>query len=388
MKRYDYILAGGGLAGLSLAYRLVRSGNPEIRDAQILIVDRDDKTRNDRTWCHWTRRELPFDHIVSRSWEHLWFIGGGRTMKLELNPYRYQVIHAIDLYREAHRDLAARPNVSFRVGEIRDIRDSENGAELRVDNEWVRGNWLFDSAYGAEDLAVDSPRYHDLKQHFLGVEIEAPAGSFDPARATLFDFRTPQEGVMRFVYVLPYTDRRALVEYTLFSHSLLEIAEYEHGVRDYIGSVLGVTEYERRYEESCVIPMTDRPFGRAGGNRIMRTGTKGGLVKPSTGYAFTRIQRDSDAIVSSLERTGAPWDVPASPGRYRLFDSILLQVLFRHGHRAEEVFTALFEGNPVQRVFSFLDEEDGPGQNLKLMATVPIPLFLRATGRVLAPGAM
>jgi 2-polyprenyl-6-methoxyphenol hydroxylase-like FAD-dependent oxidoreductase len=38
MKHYDFIMAGGGLAGLSLAYHLVRS---PLRDRSILVVDRD-----------------------------------------------------------------------------------------------------------------------------------------------------------------------------------------------------------------------------------------------------------------------------------------------------------------------------------------------------------
>jgi lycopene beta-cyclase len=50
MPDYDFILSGGGLAGLSLAYHLI---NSPLRDRSILIVDKDAKQQNDRTWCFW-----------------------------------------------------------------------------------------------------------------------------------------------------------------------------------------------------------------------------------------------------------------------------------------------------------------------------------------------
>jgi lycopene beta-cyclase len=44
MKPYDVIIAGGGAAGLSLAYHLVRS---PLRDCSILIVEKEAKDQND-----------------------------------------------------------------------------------------------------------------------------------------------------------------------------------------------------------------------------------------------------------------------------------------------------------------------------------------------------
>jgi lycopene beta-cyclase len=110
----------------------------------------------------------------------------------------------------------------------------------------------------------------------------------------------------------------------------------------------------------------------------MYTGTKGGRVKASTGFAFFRTQKDSRAIVRSLVETGRPFHREAPPPRYALFDSMLLQILYRHGELAKPVFTRLFERNPLTRVLRFLDEEDGIGENLKLMASVPWWPFIRA----------
>ena len=103
----------------------------------------------------------------------------------------------------------------------------------------------------------------------------------------------------------------------------------------------------------------------------MAIGTKGGRVKPSTGYAFLRMQRDSSAIVRSLLQAGHPFSVPASPRRYRFFDSVMLEIMTRHAEGVEPIFTALFKHNPAQRIFRFLDEVASPWENCLMLPSLP-----------------
>jgi lycopene beta-cyclase len=50
---FDFLFAGGGLAALSLALRLV--AKPVFADKKIIIVEPVEKTGNDRTWCFWEK---------------------------------------------------------------------------------------------------------------------------------------------------------------------------------------------------------------------------------------------------------------------------------------------------------------------------------------------
>ncbi len=68
---YDYIIAGAGCAGLSLAMHMIHSG--KFRDKKILIVDQSTKTLNDRTWCFWQKEPGLFESIVYKEWRHLFF---------------------------------------------------------------------------------------------------------------------------------------------------------------------------------------------------------------------------------------------------------------------------------------------------------------------------
>ncbi|HTP10938.1 MAG TPA: lycopene cyclase family protein [Anaerolineae bacterium] len=417
MTHYDFILAGGGLAGLSLAYHLI---NSPLRDRSILIIDKDAKQQNDRTWCFWEEQPTLFDEIAYRVWHRLRFVGDDFTREFDLAPYRYQMIRGIDFYDFTREKLSKCANVTFMRGNIDRVDDGADRATVIIDGQAFSGSWVFDStlppslrgsvptslrggqwptkqspttpdeiasqrpvheagARQAKALAMTTNgHYYHLYQHFRGWEIETNRPVFNPQLPTLFDFRTPQNGHMRFVYTLPFTENRALIEYTLFSSYLLTSEEYDAGLKTYIEEVLGITQYAINHVEAGVIPMTDRPFPRRLGQRVMAIGTKGGRVKPSTGYAFLRIQRDSAAIVASLVKHDQPFDISARRGRFGLHDSILLNIMTHHPGELKSIFTLMFQNNPIQRIFRFLDETATLSEEVRFIASLPPRRFLQA----------
>jgi lycopene beta-cyclase len=184
------------------------------------------------------------------------------------------------------------------------------------------------------------------------------------------DFRTPQKQDMRFFYVLPVSERRALVEYVLLGRG-----NCNQALRDYIEGVLGIKQYQIVYREGGVTPLSDKPFRRQTGQHIMTIGIQGGRAKPSSGYVFSRIQTDSSAIVCSLLTTGHPFDIPSTPLPYRLCDSMMLQIMARHGERIRPLFTFLFKRNPVERIFKFLDEVTSLWEVFLLGISLAIPVM-------------
>ena len=379
MKRYDFIIVGGGLAGLSLACHLIRS---PLRDRSILIVDKDAKDKNDRTWSFWTRRPTLFDSIVHRSWSRLHLAGENYETIIDLGDYRYQMIRGIDFYRFARQTLSAHPNVEFLQARVEQIEDDAGEARIIANGQPFAGRWVFDSRFKPRELKPGPTRYHTLNLHFRGWEIETPEPAFNPQAATFLDFRTPQKQDTRFFYVLPLSERRALVEYTLFSTALLGREEYERALRDYLGNVLQLGDYRVLGEEKGIIPITDQPCPRRTGRHVMTIGAKGGRIKPTTGFAFLRIQQDSASIVDSLLRTGQPFDIPADSARYRLYDSLMLHIMLRRGAQVQQLFTLLFKHNPVERVLRFLDETGSVWENLQLIPTLPPAPFLAALFRL------
>ncbi len=378
MDRYDYVMAGGGMAGLSLAYAIAGS---RLTDKTMLIVDPESKGENDRTWCYWTRGGHPIESVVSHVWGALRFASHSWTRDFDLGDYCYAMVRGDDFYRETLDRLEQHPGVEFERGRVTDVRDEDGCALVETEQRSVAAEWVFDSRFEPEEYEQRSGPHHYLKQHFVGWVIETPEPVFDPHIPTLFDFRTPGYDEMRFIYILPFSEHRALVEYTLFSAELLRDDEYIHAIETYLREIVGVTEYRVVDRERGVIPMTDEPIVRREGRHRLAIGTRGGRVKASTGYAFRRTQLDSQAIVESLLRWNHPFDLPAPPRRARMLDTMLLEVMHRRGELSEQVFTALFRRNPIDRLLQFLDEETSLAQTLAVMATVPLPPFLAAFWR-------
>jgi len=375
MQEYDFVIAGGGGAGLGLANALLDSAQNQ---ASILLIDKASQKQNDRTWCFWGPPSAPFAGLAAHSWQKIAIVSEKGPNVIDLGDWRYWMVRGIDYYRTIQRRLEAAPTIHFRQGSIDRIVENGSRALVQVGSETVSTRWAFDSTLGPNDLVIDAEHYHPIKQHFKGWEIETGHDMFDPACATLFDFRTPQPDGLHFFYILPTAPHRALVEYTVFSANLLTDKQYRGTLQDYIANVLNLSDYQIISEENGVIPMTDQPFVRRAGLHVLNIGTKGGLVKPSTGYAFARMQRDAIAIAASLDRFGHPFAIPRSPARYRLFDSILLQLIYRRGPLMAPIFTRLFERNPIRRVFHFLDEDAAPWEDAALIATLPPGPFLQA----------
>ena len=371
MRHYDFIFAGGGLASLSLAYRLIQCS---LRDTSILIIDHDAKQRNDRTWCFWAPAGQPtlFDGIVSHEWDWLRVASDGWNKDIALRNYRYQMIRGIDLYRFARQQLSAAPNVAFLQATVEAIEDRDELVTVMADGNRFQGQWVFDSRFNLAHFKPNPERYHFLRQYFKGWLIETPRASLDPRVATVMDFRTPQQNEMRFFYVLPFSETCALVEFVALSPD-----PSDEALQAYVKAILKIDDYQILAREGGVNPLTDYPFPRRASPHVMRIGTPGGRVKPSSGYAFTRIQQNSTAIVNSLERSGHPFDVAPDSAYYRLCDTLLLDLMQHHGAQIEPIFAALFQNNPIERVLRFLDESASPAENAQLIVSLPPKPFLQ-----------
>ncbi|RZK31226.1 MAG: FAD-dependent oxidoreductase [Hymenobacter sp.] len=381
---YDYLIVGGGAAGLSLAYHLAQE--PHLAGKRVLLIEPTAKDQNDRTWSFWADAPGLFDEVVAHEWHRIAFRSPGFERTFDLKKYSYRTLRGLDFYQFVHQTLAALPERFTLVrGEVADLVNTATGVQARTATGQVfTANYAFDSR-----LPVIEPQpaaYRYLLQHFLGWEIETTRDVFDPQVVEFMDFRGAQHHEARFMYVLPFSARRALVEYTLFSPTPLAKADYEVQLIDYLQHTLGLTANQYRVvaEEVGAIPMTDHPLPARVGAYIINLGTRAGRAKPSTGYAFQRIQAQSARIVRVLAATGRP---PADPTgdkwQFRLFDTLLLDIMQRRCEQTRDIFTQLFQRNSVERIFQFLDEKTSWVDNLRIMNSVSAGPFLRSIGQVL-----
>jgi lycopene beta-cyclase len=374
LKQYDYIIAGAGCAGLSLLLRMIKSGS--LTGKQVLLIDREPKQKNDRTWCFWDKGINFFEPIVYKSWERIVFRGNDFSKEFPIAPYRYKMIRGIDFYAYCFSVIEKQPNITIQYGMVEKMETSEAGALLRVDNEIIKARYVFNSIIFEKPLLKKNEHY--LLQHFKGWVIETAEPIFDDHIATLMDFNVDQQYGTAFVYIMPFSSKKALVEYTFFTKEQLKAELYTAGLKKYLGESLKGAAYTIKEEEFGVIPMTNYLFPGSEGN-IINIGTAGGQTKASSGYTFQFIQKRTGFIVESLVATGNPFTKKGlTPGRFHFYDSVLLRLLHNKSLGGDIIFTRLFQENPATSIFKFLDNETSWAEDISIIKSLPAFPFAKA----------
>ncbi len=370
---YDIIVCGGGMSGLSLAYRALLSG--VWADKSILIIDKSDKSTNDRTWCFWENSTSPFEEIIYRKWDEMSFFSvDNRSFALDTTGYSYNMIRSIDFYNFTLDYLKSQPNVTIVNESIISINSLSKSCEVVTDKSKYHSEYVFNSIYKKPKL---DEKHTYLLQHFKGVIIESNELNLDTKRIHLMDFRTGQENGNTFFYVLPTSEKTALIEYTLFSDKLLGKEVYDQKIAEYITEVLNIKEYKIVESEFGVIPMTDYPFARADGN-IINIGTMGGDTRGSTGYTFTNTQKTITKIIESYQSNGTPhFKEEHISNKFKLYDSTMLKVLADGKYQGHQLFTDMFSTAKAYDILAFLDSESTLKQDVKVIKTLIPQYFIK-----------
>jgi len=122
--KYDYIIAGAGCSGLSLLYKILQT--PSLQSKSILVIDKDQKKHNDRTWCFWEKDYGLFESIVHTKWNTLEVISNDFSKKLDLGPYTYKMIQGIHFYNFVIEYAEKFKNVIFSQENITGINSTLN----------------------------------------------------------------------------------------------------------------------------------------------------------------------------------------------------------------------------------------------------------------------
>lgn len=373
-KTYDYAIVGAGAAGLMLADAMIN--DPFFKNASILLLDRDEKMTNDRTWCYWEKGAGAFDKLVSKKWDHIHFAGQNFSNRYPIAPYAYKMVRGIDFYRALMAKVAASDHIAFIQDEVRTLTDEgEQVAIAGVKNSYYAKrafSSLFD--YG---MVRHQRKFPVLQQHFLGWFITTENPVFNADTATYMDFSVPQDGHTRFMYVLPTSPTEALVEYTLFSEELLPKEAYETAIKDYVYGHLKASHFTLRETEQGSIPMTCYDFKEHQTPNIRHIGTAGGWAKPSTGYTFMSTARKIPQLVAHI-KSGQPLDKLNFKNKFWYYDLLFLDVLHQDNANGHVVFESLFQSRTPHQIFKFLDEQTTIWEDLGTIMASPKAPFTKA----------
>jgi lycopene beta-cyclase len=376
MQNYDYIITGSGASGLMLAYRMAKDSFFD--NASILIIDKEKKTSNDRTWCFWENGEGEWDELLHKSWDKILFESNIYKNTIPLQSYAYKMLRSGIFYDKLWNFIDTKNNIRFIEDTVVDIKASTNGAIV----ETLKSNYFTTKLLNSIDLNKNytlQKKYPVLLQHFCGWFIETDKNLFDDSTATFMDFTVDQKRNTRFMYVLPISPNKALFEYTLFSKEVLTKDEYEGELLKYLDTKF-ITEYTITEIEQGVIPMTSYKFWMQNSKNILHIGTVGGWTKASTGYTFKNTSKKTIQLIAFLKAEN-DFTHFRKKTRFWWYDLLLIDVLSSYNHLGSKLFSTLFKRNSLKNVFRFLDEETSFIQDLRIMLSMPPLRFIVALFR-------
>jgi len=352
MKEFDYIIIGGGCAGLSLAYEL--EINNKLKDKTLAIIESRKEYKRDKTWSFWKVFDHNFEDCIIKSWNNFTINISEKFHELNNEEFPYQSIDSGKFYKKINSKLMSNSNISF----------FKNLNEINSKNSIV-----FNSVF--EDKFDKSK----LWQHFQGVEIETSKDIFDDEILSLMDFNCDQKNNVHFFYTLPFNKNKALIETTWLSD--LEdqnLMDYDLQLENYIKHNLRVKNYKIKFIEKGAIPLFYPSIEK--NSKIINIGSAGGMTRLSTGYTFLNIQEHSKYILKNIDKINEVEKYNLGQ-KYKFLDNIFLKVLRNNPEKMPNIFYKMFKCSP-NTIIKFLSNKSNILEDMNIISKMPKLIFIKA----------
>ena len=351
MKDFDYIIIGGGCAGLSLAYELEISY--KLKNKSLAIIEPRDEYKRDKTWSFWKVFPHNFDDCVKKSWDNFSINIPNDTRFIDCKLTPYQSIDTGKFYDKILSKLKLNENIKF----FKNINDIE-----------LSNSIIFNSVPNFEN------KPNNLWQHFCGVEIETEKDFFDDQIFNLMDFACDQKNEVHFFYTLPFSKKSALVETTWISNLSNEnIKDYDNQIDQYLKNHLNIKNYKINFKEEGSIPLF-RNKNLKKLNEIY-IGSAGDMTRLSTGYSFLNIQEHSKYIAENIDNISKA-KLFKIKKKYDFLDNIFLKVLRNNSSDMGEIFFKMFNSSPKTAI-NFLSNKSNFFEDLEIILKMPKWKFLK-----------
>ena len=272
MKIYKAAIIGLGSSGLAVNKILYGESSSEI-----IAFESEDISSRDNFFGFWlTDWMKPFENIIEKKW-HNWTIGDKNiNITHTSNDKPYCVI---SFKKWKKYCLETKNNLELKNKKVIQYLPIKNYFKIiTADKKEYYAEKIYDSRSVKEKKG-------ELVQHFFGINITTANNTFNEQKLTLMHF-TKEKDVLHFIYVLPFSHNKALVESTVFSKEVFENSWYREKISDYL-KLNNITEYKENTTEKGVIPMFFVEMENQFNSDIFNIGIRGGACKPSTGYAFS-----------------------------------------------------------------------------------------------------
>ena len=272
MKIYKAAIIGLGPSGLAVN-KIIYGNNLN----EIIAFENDDINNRDNFFGFWlTDWMKPFDKIIEKKWSK-WIIGNSDISITHVNNKNPYCVTSFKKWKNYCLETRSKLKI-INKQVIQYFPTKSYFKIITADNKEYYAEKIYDSRSKKEKKG-------ELIQHFLGIKIDVADNTFDEKKLTLMHF-TKEKNVLHFIYVLPFSHNKALVESTVFSKEVCEESWYREKIHSYLNSK-NINKYKEYGMEKGIIPMFFNDEKRSPNPNIINIGIRGGACKPSTGYAFS-----------------------------------------------------------------------------------------------------
>ena len=374
-KKWDIIIVGGGLAGLSLAKQL---SSQQFSHLDILLIEARKQYFRDRTWSYWRDLTLPahpFAALERTSWK-AWQVKLSETVATQAHPdWRYCTIDSNTVYDDCLKTIHSAAHIDLRLDtRIMTIHDSKAPSIILESGEVISASWIIDARQSK--VAVFNGIRSGLVQTFLGWEIQADSDVFDEQCVGLMHF-IPNKSGLHFFYILPYSKSNALIETTWVCPVEFQI-NFDNELKKYLQEYYKLTNYTIQYFEKGELPLDAEQSKLS--QRVVKAGSSAGTLRASTGYAFLDTLAHNSKLISSLQQAISSdkssldnWQ-PTAFRRKRLdlmMDRIFLMAIQKDYMYAPQLFMAMFSTVDAQTLINFLNGQATWRQRLMIISALP-----------------
>lgn len=353
---YDIIIIGAGLSGICLAMELVKR-----TEFSILVLEQKTQLIKDKNWCFWNYPKNILSENYNHSWEEIKIKIKGENIIKKGRDLKYLRISSNCFYDLGIATLQKKKKFKILFGnKIKKINEKNNRVEVLSNNKRISSSLLFNSI----PQAIEKNK---LKQHFLGIEVNTNKAVFNSSEVTLMDFQKNNKEV-HFFYILPFSDKTALIETTYFSKSIYNKKKYRADIEKYLTKKYPNINFTYGFIEKGVLPMYFN-YTKYNSQRIIPIGQTNNWIKISTGYCFQNAFEKSQQIVDCILKEKKI----SIKQRFsnKILDEIFCEYICRYPESVPKFFYKFFNNLELKIIVMFLTEKQTMSQIIKILLVLP-----------------
>lgn len=360
------LIIGAGIAGLTIAEQIIRH---QQRLAVTIVGATDERAQRVSFW-----RDRSRSSALTLPGAQSWSVWSFNTPKLGFSLQRGKTLEYVSFdarsYKAHLTDSLQQAGVRLIDDLVKSVQKRSQGFHVETSQGPIEADVVIDTRPPALPEST-------LKQQFVGrtLTTQSPHAIAHPV---LMDFNIAPiaPNGISFIYALPLSDTRLLIEATTFSYDTLAQEPYEKAIDEWIQAHLPAVELTTNDEvEQGILPMgpvTPRQV------ELLSAGLAGNAARHATGYAFTGIMRQAEYFAEALRTGQGLTTIQPYSARSRWMDSLFLDLMRDNPVHLIQLFEAMAHSLTGDDFAHFLSDTGGWTPCLRTIVAAPKRPFLAA----------